>query len=37
LAEPHFQEAVAKVGVINTGGSMWTDLMDRAARELAAG
>jgi L-fuculose-phosphate aldolase len=36
LAEPHFQEAVAKVGKVNTGGSMWTDLMDRAARELAA-
>lgn len=37
LAEPHFQEAVAKVGVVNTGGSMWSDLMDRAAKELAAG
>ena len=37
LAEPRFQEAVAKVGVINTGGSMWPDLMDRATRELAAG
>jgi ribulose-5-phosphate 4-epimerase/fuculose-1-phosphate aldolase len=37
LAEPHFQEAVAKVGKVNTGGSMWSDLMDRAAKELAAG
>lgn len=36
LAEPHFQEAVAKVGVVNTGGSMWSDLLDRAAKELAA-
>ena len=36
LAEPHFQEAVAKVGKVNTGGSMWSDLMDRAAKELAA-
>lgn len=35
LAEPHFQEAVARVGKVNTGGSMWSDLMDRAARELA--
>ena len=37
LAEPHFQEAVARVGKVNTGGSMWSDLMDRAAMELAAG
>jgi ribulose-5-phosphate 4-epimerase/fuculose-1-phosphate aldolase len=37
LAEPHFQEAVAKVGKVNTGGSMWSDLMDRAGREMAAG
>ncbi len=37
LAEPRFQEAVAEVGVINTGGSMWTDLINRATRELAAG
>ena len=36
LAEPHFQEAVKKVGKVNTGGSMWSDLMDRAAKELAA-
>ena len=36
LAEPHFQEAVARVGKVNTGGSMWSDLMDRAAKELAA-
>jgi L-fuculose-phosphate aldolase len=34
LAEPHFQEAVAKVGRVNTGGSMWSDLMDRAAKEM---
>jgi len=37
LAEPHFQEAIAKVGKVNTGGSMWSDLMDRAGKELAAG
>ena len=37
LAEPHFQEAVARVGKVNTGGSMWSDLMDQAAKELAAG
>ena len=36
LAEPHFQEAVARVGKVNTGGSMWSDLLDRAAKELAA-
>jgi ribulose-5-phosphate 4-epimerase/fuculose-1-phosphate aldolase len=36
LAEPHFQEAVARVGKVNTGGSMWSDLMDRAAKEMAA-
>jgi ribulose-5-phosphate 4-epimerase/fuculose-1-phosphate aldolase len=36
LAEPHFQEAVARVGKVNTGGSMWSDLMDRAATEMAA-
>jgi ribulose-5-phosphate 4-epimerase/fuculose-1-phosphate aldolase len=36
LAEPHFQEAVARVGQVNTGGSMWSDLLDRAARELSA-
>jgi L-fuculose-phosphate aldolase len=36
LAEPHFQEAVARVGKVNTGGSMWSDLLDRAAQELAA-
>ena len=36
LAEPHFQEAVARVGKVNTGGSMWSDLMDRAAREMSA-
>lgn len=36
LAEPHFQEAVARVGQVNTGGSMWSDLIDRAAAELGA-
>jgi len=35
LAEPHFQEAVAKVGKVNTGGSMWSDLMTRAAEEMS--
>lgn len=36
LAEPHFQEAVARFGPANMGGSIWSDLMDRAAKELAA-
>jgi ribulose-5-phosphate 4-epimerase/fuculose-1-phosphate aldolase len=36
LAEPHFQEAVARVGVVNTSGSMWSDLIDRAAHELGS-
>ncbi len=36
LAEPHFQEAVARVGTVNTGGSMWSDLMARAADEMRA-
>jgi ribulose-5-phosphate 4-epimerase/fuculose-1-phosphate aldolase len=36
LAESHFQEAVARVGKVNTGGSMWSDLLDRAAAELAS-
>ena len=34
LAESHFQEAIAKVGKVNTGGSTWGDLLDRAARDL---
>jgi ribulose-5-phosphate 4-epimerase/fuculose-1-phosphate aldolase len=37
LAEPHFQEAVARLGPANMGGSIWSDLIDRAARDLAAG
>ena len=37
LAEPHFQEAVARLGPAKMGGSIWSDLMDRAAQELAAG
>jgi L-fuculose-phosphate aldolase len=37
LAEPHFQEAVARLGPANMGGSIWSDLMDRAAKDLAAG
>ncbi len=36
LSEPHFQDAVARVGKVNTASSIWSDLMDRAARELAA-
>jgi ribulose-5-phosphate 4-epimerase/fuculose-1-phosphate aldolase len=36
LAEPHFQEAVARVGKVNTGGSMWSDLLDRAAKEMSS-
>ena len=36
LAEPHFQEAVARFGPANMGGSIWSDLMDRAANDLAA-
>lgn len=35
LAEPHFQEAVARLGPANMGGSIWSDLVDRAAREMA--
>ncbi|SDO54379.1 class II aldolase/adducin family protein [Afipia sp. GAS231] len=37
LAEPHFQEAVARVGKVNTGGSMWSDLRERAAKLLSEG
>jgi hypothetical protein len=37
LAEPHFQEAVARVGKVNTGGSMWSDLKDRAAKLMSEG
>jgi len=36
LAEPHFQEAVARFGPANMGGSIWSDLLDRAATDLAA-
>lgn len=36
LAEPHFQEAVKRLGPANMGGSIWSDLMDRAAKDLAA-
>ncbi len=35
LSEPHFQRAVARVGRPDTGGSIWSDLMDKAARDLA--
>jgi len=35
LAEPHFQEAVARRGAAKMGGSMWSDLMDKAAKQLA--
>ncbi|MDF2117017.1 class II aldolase/adducin family protein [Roseiarcaceae bacterium H3SJ34-1] len=34
LAEPHFQEAVAKVGKVNTGGSMWSDLVAKAEEAM---
>jgi len=34
LAEPHFQEAVARLGPANMGGSIWKDLTDRAAAEM---
>ena len=37
LAEPHFQEAVKRIGTADMGGSIWSDLMDRAAKDLAAG
>jgi ribulose-5-phosphate 4-epimerase/fuculose-1-phosphate aldolase len=37
LAEPHFQEAVARLGPANMGGSIWSDLVDRAGKEIAAG
>ena len=36
LTEPHFQEAVARIGRVNTGGSIWSDLLDRAKREMEA-
>jgi ribulose-5-phosphate 4-epimerase/fuculose-1-phosphate aldolase len=36
LAEPHFREAVQRLGPANMGGSIWSDLMDRAAKDLAA-
>jgi ribulose-5-phosphate 4-epimerase/fuculose-1-phosphate aldolase len=35
LAEPHFQEAVARLGPANMGGSIWSDLVARAAKDLA--
>jgi ribulose-5-phosphate 4-epimerase/fuculose-1-phosphate aldolase len=35
LAEPHFQEAVARLGPANMGGSIWSDLVDRAAKDIA--
>lgn len=34
LSEPHFQEAVARHGRPDVGGSIWSDLMDRAASSL---
>ena len=37
LSEPHFQEAVARLGPANMGGSIWSDLMDRAAKDMEAG
>lgn len=36
LSEPHFQEAVKRLGPANMGGSIWCDLLDRAAKDLAA-
>jgi ribulose-5-phosphate 4-epimerase/fuculose-1-phosphate aldolase len=36
LSEPHFQDAVARVGKVNPASSIWGDLMERAARELAS-
>jgi ribulose-5-phosphate 4-epimerase/fuculose-1-phosphate aldolase len=36
LAEPHFQEAVTRLGPANMGGSIWSDLVDRAATDLSA-
>lgn len=35
LAEPHFQEAVARRGAARMGGSIWSDLMAKAADQLA--
>ena len=37
LAEPHFQEAVARLGQANMGGSIWKDLTERAAEDLSGG
>ncbi len=36
LAEPHFQEAVARLGPANMGGSIWKDITTRAAEEMEA-
>jgi ribulose-5-phosphate 4-epimerase/fuculose-1-phosphate aldolase len=36
LSEPHFQEAVARLGPANMGGSIWKDLTARAADEMKA-
>jgi ribulose-5-phosphate 4-epimerase/fuculose-1-phosphate aldolase len=35
LSEPHFQDAVARVGKVSSASNIWTDLMDRAERDLA--
>lgn len=37
LSEPHFQEAMSRIGQVKTGGSIWADLMDRAAASLDSG
>jgi ribulose-5-phosphate 4-epimerase/fuculose-1-phosphate aldolase len=34
LAEPHFQEAVQRRGAAKMGGSIWSDLMAKAAEQL---
>lgn len=36
LSEPHFQEAVKRLGPAHMGGSIWSDLTDRAAKEMSA-
>jgi L-fuculose-phosphate aldolase len=36
LAEPHFQEALQRLGPANMGGSAWSDLIDRAAKDLGS-
>jgi L-fuculose-phosphate aldolase len=36
LSEPHFQEAMARIGIVKTGGSIWSDLMDKAAKVMDA-